>query len=59
MKTVEEFNKEIAGSKELQEELKAASYVRSAEEGEIDDADAAMAAGGYMARPIETSQELP
>lgn len=68
MKTVEEFYKEIAGSKELQEELKAASeeimkeflekhgcdtdvkefttFLREHNEGEIDDVDAAIAAGG-------------
>ena len=68
MKTVEEFYREIAASKELQEELKAASdemmkaflkkhgcdasvkdftaFVRSQDEGEIEDDDAKAAAGG-------------
>ena len=68
MKTAEEFYKEIAASKALQEELKAASeemleaflkqhgcdasvkdfttFIRSKTEGEIEDADAAFAAGG-------------
>ena len=68
MKTVEEFYKEFASSKELQEELQAASdemletflkkhgchatakdfiaLTRSETEGEIEDADAALATGG-------------
>ncbi len=76
MKTVEEFYREIAASKELQEELKAASdemmkaflkkhgcdasvkdfaaFVRSQDEGEIEDNDAEEIAGGthYQSRPI-------
>ena len=68
MKTVKEFYKEFASSKELQEELKAASdemletflkkhgcnatakdftaFVKAQNEGEIEDADAALASGG-------------
>ncbi len=73
MKTVEEFYREIAESKELQEELKAASdemmkavlkkhgcdasvkdfaaFVRSQDEGEIEDNDAEEIAGGLYYQP--------
>lgn len=73
MKTVEEFYREIAESKELQEELKAASdemmkaflkkhgceasvkdfaaFVRSQDEGEIEDNDVEAIVGGVYYRP--------
>ena len=71
MKTIEEFYKEIAGSKELQEELKVLTeealgeflkkhncqatakefldYAKAQQEGEIQDADAEAASGGWAA----------
>ncbi len=81
MKTVEEFYKEIAGSKELQEELNAASeemmkeflkkngcdadvkefisFLRVQSEGEIEDVDAAIAAGGGAPSYLQASPFVP
>ncbi len=81
MKTIEEFYKEIAGSSELQNELKAASdemlgaflkkhgceadvkdfteFVRSQCEGEIEDDEAATAAGGIYYRPKSKDYIVP
>ena len=69
VKMTEEFYKKVAGSKELQEELKATSdempeknftaFVRAQGEGEMDDEDTVAVAGGMMALPTSSQQVLP